>query len=90
MTDTIVAEEMLDLQGAAALAEALRERRGKPVTLDTARVRHAGAAALQVLLAARAAWAADGQDFTLAQPSPALAAAIRLMGAEDALAGGAA
>ncbi|RVV99245.1 STAS domain-containing protein [Mesobaculum littorinae] len=85
MTDRISANELLDMQGAQALADGLRARRGQPVTVDLSRVRHAGAAALQVMLAAREAWQSDGVDFAVHEPSEALQQSFALMGADPEL-----
>ncbi|SFP67637.1 STAS domain-containing protein [Tranquillimonas alkanivorans] len=87
MPETIIAEETLDLAGAARLLDTLKSHRGMAVTLDLGSVRQAGAPALQVLLAARSAWDADGVAFTLAPVSGPCREAVRLMGAEAELLG---
>lgn len=73
----------MDLGAAAPLKQALLAERGKPIVLDASDVERFGALCLQVLLAARATWAADGCAFRIAQPSPAFLEGVRLMAARD-------
>jgi chemotaxis protein CheX len=70
----------LDLAAAAPLLQELRDRRGGPLTVDGSNVQRLGGLCLQVLLAAKEAWRADGCDFRL-QASDAMAQGLRQMGA---------
>jgi chemotaxis protein CheX len=74
---------VLDLNAAAPLARELGDLRGRPLILDGSAVQRLGGQCLQVLLSAKATWAADGQDFSLAGPSDELTAALALAGAPD-------
>ncbi len=80
MTSLLLADA-LDMRAAAFLLEEVRTRRGAPLTLDGSRVERLGGQCLQVLLAAQAAWAADGLGFEIRAPSTALKDAWALMGA---------
>ena len=73
----------LDLGAATPLASELVGLRGHPVELDAGEVRRIGGQCLQVLLAARATWATDGQDFSIVNPSPDFLEGLALMGAAD-------
>lgn len=73
---------VLDLLAAARLLEAFLERRGTALNVDGAEVQRLGAQCLQVLLAARAAWARDGQTLLLQNCSEDFTAALELMGVE--------
>ncbi len=75
--------EVLDVGAAAPLKAELLTRRGAPIEIDASAVQRTGGLCLQVLLSARATWAVDGHDFTLAQPSEQLCEAIRNLGAAD-------
>jgi len=55
-------------------------RRGRSLAMEAGHVQRLGAQCLQVLLAARAAWVADGQALLLRNPSEAFIAALELMG----------
>ncbi|WP_309090152.1 STAS domain-containing protein [Phenylobacterium sp.] len=72
---------VLDLTAAAPLARQLEELRGRAVALDGSAVQRLGGQCLQVLLSARATWLADGQAFSLTDPSDELTAALLLLGA---------
>jgi chemotaxis protein CheX len=74
---------ILDLNAAGPLANELLARRGSPVIVDGAAVERMGAQCLQVLLAARKTWEADGQSFQLTTPSSALTQALATFGAES-------
>ncbi len=82
MTSPLLLVEALDMRAAAPLLEELRRRRGAPVALDGSRVERLGGQCLQVILAAQAAWAADGHGFEIRNPSTALKDGWALMGAE--------
>ncbi len=69
------------MRAAAPLLKDIRTRRGAPLILDGSRVERIGGQCLQVILAARAAWAADGLGFEIRKPSTALKDAWVLMGA---------
>lgn len=73
----------LDLGAAGPLREALLARRGGPLTLEVSGVQRAGGLCLQVLLAARQTWAADGFAFNFTGASPPLREAFTIIGAED-------
>jgi chemotaxis protein CheX len=72
--------EVLDMVAAAPLLEAFLGRRGQPLQIDGAAVQRLGGQCLQVLLAARAAWAADGQSFVLGTASEELFSTLELLG----------
>ena len=73
----------LDLKAAPALAAELLAARGADLIIEAADVRRLGGQCLQVLLSARATWAADGADFHLAAPSDEFRDACALMGAAN-------
>jgi chemotaxis protein CheX len=73
----------LDLSAATPLATELVGLRGRAVELDAGDVSRIGGQCLQVLLAARAAWAADGHGFAIVNPSPEFLEGLALMGASD-------
>jgi chemotaxis protein CheX len=77
--------ETLDLAAADGLKSALLERRGTALALDASDVRRLGGLCLQVLLAAKATWDADGEAFDIADPSEAFLEAVRLSGAAGRL-----
>lgn len=68
---------------ADTLRTALLGHRGAALTLDAGEVERLGGPCFQVLAAARKTWAADGQDLTFTQPSPAFAAGLAVLGAAD-------
>lgn len=74
---------VLDLGAAAPLWSSLCEARGRPIEIDASHVERIGGLCLQVLLAARAQWQADGHPFSIVQPSAAFADGVRLMAAAD-------
>jgi chemotaxis protein CheX len=75
---------VLDLVAASALLEAFLERRGEPLIVDGASVQRLGAQCLQVLLAARAAWAADAQALSVENGSEEFTATLELLGVDPA------
>ncbi|MDG2528885.1 chemotaxis protein CheX [Caulobacter zeae] len=77
--------ETLDLKASGPLKAAFLERRGDAVEVDAGNVRRLGGLCLQVLLAAKTAWAADGKSFSIRAPSEAFVETTRLFGAEGAL-----
>ena len=83
MADTpLVLADALDMRAAGPLLEEVRRRRGSPLRLDGSQVERLGGQCLQVILAAQAAWAADGHGFGICNPSTALKEGWALMGAE--------
>ena len=76
---------VLDLTAAAPLAAEFMAHRGTPLMVDGSGVERLGAQCLQVLLAARMAWAADGHAFSIESPSGALAETLAGLGAADFL-----
>jgi chemotaxis protein CheX len=79
----IVLAEVLDLPAAGPLAADLLTRRGQDLALDASNVRRLGGQCLQVLLAARATWQADGQVFRITAASGDFAEGSALLGAGD-------
>src|SRR5437868_9839452 len=73
--------EILDLGAATALAADLLKARGRDIELAGSSVRRLGAPALQVLVAAKATWLADGRAFTLEAPSAGFVLGLALLGA---------
>lgn len=80
MTDALELPAVLDLVAAHGVLETVAARRGQALTIDASAVQRLGAQCLQILLAARAAWAADGQELKLEKPSEEFSAALELMG----------
>jgi chemotaxis protein CheX len=80
MTESLDLPPVLDLIAAPALLDNLLQRRGQSLAVDAGHVQRLGAQCLQVLLAARAAWEADGQTLRLKNPSGEFAASLELMG----------
>jgi chemotaxis protein CheX len=78
-------EPSLDLKSAGPLLTSLREARGQDVALEAGEVRRVGGQCLQVLIAARTAWAAEGHAFEFRDPSAAFVDGAALMGASDLL-----
>lgn len=73
--------EGLDLRAASPLAASLLQRRGRDLALNAAGVRQLGGQCLQVLLAARATWQADGCRLHVVDPSAEFTEALLLLGA---------
>ena len=80
-TQTIQLAAILDVRAAGPLAAELAARRGQDVTLDACEVRRLGAQCLQVLLSARASWAAEGVCFRVSAPSDDFTDTLTLLGA---------
>lgn len=80
MTDALELPAVLDLVAAHGLLEAVTARRGQALTVDAGAVQRLGAQCLQILLAVRAAWAADEVELRLENPSLEFSAALELMG----------
>jgi chemotaxis protein CheX len=87
MTDTPSAylrlAPVLDLKAATALAGDILALRGRDLTIDAAQVRRIGAQCLQVLLAARSTWMADGLRLSFAEVSDDFREGVALLGAGD-------
>jgi chemotaxis protein CheX len=71
---------ILDIAVASQLQEALLARRGAPLVVRGAAVQRLGAQCVQILLAARNAWAADNHMFRLVDGSEELFATLALLG----------
>jgi chemotaxis protein CheX len=82
----MVLPDTLDLKAAGPLTTALLAGRGQDLSLDGRAVQRLGAQCLQVLLAARATWAADGHALTITDPSPEFAEAAAQLGAPELIA----
>ncbi len=72
--------ELLDLNAAAPLRQALLERRGEDLEVDASSVRRLGGLCLQVLLSAGSAWAADKHELIFLSPSPAFVEGLDRLG----------
>jgi chemotaxis protein CheX len=81
MSNALELPSILDLIAAPGLLEAFISRRGHTLAVNAGAVQRLGAQCLQVLLAARAAWAADGQILLLENLSDEFSASLELMGA---------
>lgn len=81
----VVLESALDYRAAAPLRDAFLERRGAPVTVDASGVEAMGGLCLQVLLAARQAWASDHTEFSIPVRSAAFDRGVLGFGASAAL-----
>jgi chemotaxis protein CheX len=82
-TATVVLPSVIDLKAVAPLHQELLAARGRPLSLDASGVSRLGALGLQVLMSARATWAADGQPFAVSQPSEEFNGALQLFAAPD-------
>lgn len=71
MDDVLKLPATLDVARARALFEDLAGRRGSPLTIDASEVEKAGALAVEILIAARRQWQADGLPFALGNLSAA-------------------
>jgi len=78
-------EPVLDVRAAGALKAALLAHRGADLTLEASEVSRFGALCLQVLLAADAAWRADGKRLRIVNASPAFVESARLMASTSLL-----
>jgi chemotaxis protein CheX len=77
--------ETLDLKAAGPLKAAFLQHRGQALDVEAGQVRRLGGLCLQILLAARKAWADDGKPFSITGPSEAFVETTRLFGADGAL-----
>jgi len=78
-------EAVLDVRAAAPLKAALAAHRSEDLTLDASEVSRLGALCLQVLLAADAAWRAEGRHIRIVGASAAFLEGARLMAASSLL-----
>lgn len=74
---------ILDFGAARPLWSELCAARGQALHLDASSVERLGGLCLQVLLAARAQWQADGAEFAIDNPSAAFLDAAALLAAPD-------
>ncbi len=75
--------EVLDLTAAAPLRAHLAALTGAPLNVDASGVQKIGGLCLQVLLAAGAAWASQGQELRVLEQSDAFMDGVRFMGITD-------
>ncbi len=75
----------LSVMAAGRLSTDLADRRGSAIALNAGAVSFVGGLCLQVLAAARAAWVADGQPFSIENPSEAFTKDLVLLGGEAAV-----
>jgi chemotaxis protein CheX len=71
---------VLDLNAASSLREYFIGRRGSALRVAASRVERLGGLCLQVLIAARAAWAEDRLELTFEEISSELHAGLELFG----------
>ena len=76
---------VLDLGAALPLRSELLRHRGAPLILDGSGVQRLGGLCLQIVLSAKAAWAAEQIEFELHNPSQALVEALATFGATEAM-----
>ena len=81
----ITVPAVLNGQGSSELLTEITAAQGKAVGLDASLVRHVGAQALQVLLAAQNAWAKAGDAFDIIEPSGDFISGVQTLGATDLL-----
>jgi chemotaxis protein CheX len=80
MTERLELAPVLDLNAAGDLHHDFMARRGRALIIDAGSVQRLGAQCLQILLAAKAAWAADDQKLRLQAVSEEFTAALELLG----------
>ncbi|WP_425997938.1 STAS domain-containing protein [Caulobacter sp. DWR1-3-2b1] len=85
MMAALALPETLDLKAAGPLKSAFLAHRGEALEVEAGQVRRLGGLCLQILLAARKAWADDGKPFSITGPSEAFVETTRLFGADGAL-----
>ncbi len=76
---------MLDLTTSVALHQRLLQARGRSLRLDAGRVARISGIGLQLLLAAKAAWAADGVSLVIHNMSEDLSAGLAHLGVQPDL-----
>jgi chemotaxis protein CheX len=72
---------VIDVASVAAVRDQIQQHRGSALEVDASAVERIGGLGIQVLLAASAAWASDGQPFIMNKPSSVLNETLRLTGA---------
>jgi chemotaxis protein CheX len=77
--------EMLDLNAAAPLRNALLALRGADLSVDASAVQHLGAQCAQILASAALTWAADGTALSFAAASESFGQCARLLGLHSIL-----
>lgn len=75
--------QVLDLAAAQPLLGTLSAARGTALHVDASEVQRVGGLCLQLLLAAQAAWRADGVAFSIVNPSAAFREGVQLAAAHD-------
>lgn len=80
MTGPITLAPRLDTQAADTLLNTILARRGQDMLLDAGRVSHLGTLCLQILLAARKDWRAQGLKFEFSTCSEAFDRAVSTYG----------
>ena len=80
LIETYQLPSVLDLKVASSLREQFVGRRGAALRVDASRVERLGGLCLQILIAARTAWAEDRQDFMLDDVSSELTAVLGTFG----------
>ena len=83
MASALALPAVLDIQSAEALRTQLLGARGQSLTIDGSAVERLGGLCLQVLLAARQTWAADGHDLVVAAASEAFTDQWNAFGAPE-------
>lgn len=71
---------VLDLKAANPLVENLLALRGSDLLIGAAKVERIGGQCLQALVSAAATWSSDGFSLEFANPSPAFAEALSVLG----------
>lgn len=80
MEGSLTLAACLDGMATERLASELMRRRGHSLTLDAGQVTFLGALALQLLIAAREQWQADGKPLVISAPSAAFLEGVALLG----------
>ncbi len=78
--ETFQLPTVLDLKAASPLRDQFMGRRGSALRVDASRVERLGGLCLQVLIAARAAWAEDRHEFLFDDLSSELQAGLATFG----------
>ena len=82
--------DVLNTQGAGDMLDAISACRGNDLAVDASGVRHLGAQAMQILLAAQTTWDVDQKHFHLCNISDEMRRGLELLGADGVLREGAA
>lgn len=78
--NTVYLPAILDLRAASPLAAEILQARGRHLTIDASNVQTVGALCVQILLSARATWAADAMSFNLVHPSETFLESLGVLG----------